>query len=315
MVVDEEALERHAFDQDGAQQARCPVGAGRRRGKVVVGDQPAHRDARADVEPGHDGVQHGAADILEVDVDAVRTDGLERRRQLRITVVQAGVEAQLVHGIATLVRRSGDADGACALEPGDLSYDRADGTGRGGDHDRVAGPHPSDVQKAGVGREARHAEHAQRIGRVRHGRVQTTQRSAIDDGIVLPAGRGNDQVALGEIRVARRNDAADRLAAHGRTDLHRRDVGRAFVHPATHVGVERQPHRADQHLPFGRNRHRRFFQPEGVGRRCAVRTTGEDDAAIAVGRLGHGAGSSDGSGAGRKGRALGTITVVQAPPL
>ena len=70
MVGDDEARDGGALDQ---QQA--PVGAGARLHLVVVRDQPAQGHAREVVELGHHGVLHGAADILEVDVDAVGAGG------------------------------------------------------------------------------------------------------------------------------------------------------------------------------------------------------------------------------------------------
>ncbi len=55
---------------------------GRGRVVVVAGDQPAQRDARADVEAPEHGLHDLAADVLEVDVDAVG----RRRLELRVPV-------------------------------------------------------------------------------------------------------------------------------------------------------------------------------------------------------------------------------------
>ena len=43
-------------------------------GVVVVMDEPTEWDARPDVQEGQHGIEDGAADVLEVDVDAACAD-------------------------------------------------------------------------------------------------------------------------------------------------------------------------------------------------------------------------------------------------
>ena len=54
-----------------------------------------------------------------------------------------------------------------------------------------------------------------------------------------------DEVAGGEAVGLALDDLADRAAFHRLADLERRDVAFHVVHPAAHVGVDRQPAVAD----------------------------------------------------------------------
>ena len=72
------------------------VRAGRQFGRVVLRDQPADRHARERIEQRQHRVEHRAADILEIDVDAFRAGGLELLGEIRRAVIDAGVEAELV---------------------------------------------------------------------------------------------------------------------------------------------------------------------------------------------------------------------------
>src|SRR4030095_5706810 len=67
VVRDDEALQQHPVDQERAQ-----VGAGHRPRRVVLRAQPAEGNARVHVDVPEHRVEDRAADVLEVDVDAVR---------------------------------------------------------------------------------------------------------------------------------------------------------------------------------------------------------------------------------------------------
>ena len=63
-------------------------------GVVVMRDQAAHRNARERVEQRKHRLEHRAADILEIDVDAFRAGGLQLGREIGIAVIEAVVEAE-----------------------------------------------------------------------------------------------------------------------------------------------------------------------------------------------------------------------------
>ena len=271
------------------QQQRQPVRAGRRRLVVVVRDKPAHRHARADVEQRQHRVEHRAADVLEIDVDAVRAGGGEALGQLRIAAVEADVEAELFDRVAALVGAAGDADHARALELGDLPDHRADRTGRRGHDHGFARLGLADVEQADVGGERGHAEPAQRQRRLRH-LAEREQILTVRQRVVLPAGVAEHQIAGAELRMLGGDDAVDRAAHHGLAQRHRRRVDRPdFVHQVAHVRIERKVQRAQQHLPFVRRRDGGFVETEVLRRRQAARARGEDDAAIDGIALRHGA--------------------------
>ena len=99
--------------------------------EVVPGDQAAHRHARVRVQQRQHRGQHRAADVLEVDIDALGRRRAEQLAQVRVAVIDAGIEAERLHRVLALLRAAGDADHAAALELGDLADERADRAGGG----------------------------------------------------------------------------------------------------------------------------------------------------------------------------------------
>src|SRR5437763_2129138 len=67
LVADDKAL-----DAEPLAHRRHQVRAGPRRRVVVLGDHAAHDHAAEIVQPREDGVLHGAADILEINIDPFR---------------------------------------------------------------------------------------------------------------------------------------------------------------------------------------------------------------------------------------------------
>ena len=76
LVEDDEALDLEALAHDGAE-----IGAGARRGVVVLRDHAAHHHAAVIVEPREHRLLHRAADVLEIDVDALGAGRGERRAE------------------------------------------------------------------------------------------------------------------------------------------------------------------------------------------------------------------------------------------
>ena len=99
-------------------------------------------------------------------------------------------------------------------------------------------------------------------------------------------GRYVHVIADGKLGVVGRNHFAYAQRAHDLADTHRRDVGLAFIHPATHGRVEGQVFVVHQHLPILGRAHRHFLVGEGFPRGCADRAFGEQELAVGLG--GHG---------------------------
>src|SRR5262249_54210230 len=117
---------------------------------VVVRDESAHGHACADVEQRQNSIEHGAADILEIDIDAARTGRREPLAQLRLVPIDADIETELPNGVATLVRAAGDANGSRALQPRDLPNDRAHRAGGCSNDDGFTFFGLTDVEQAHV---------------------------------------------------------------------------------------------------------------------------------------------------------------------
>ena len=243
-----------------------------------MGDQAAHRNPRERVEQRKHRLEHRAADVLEIDVDAFRAGFLQLRGKLRIAVVKAIVEAEFVLDVVAFVLAAGDAHGARALDPGDLPDRRADRAGSGGDDDGLAWLRLADVEQPGIGGHAGHAEHANR-GRDRpEFRIDLVQSLAIRHRMGLPAGARQHDVALGKTGIVGGDHFGNGAAFHHAADRHRRRIGRSIAHPAAHIGIERQPDRAQQNLALAGHRLRIFLDAEVRCFGLADRTRDENDA-------------------------------------
>src|SRR5215472_15192959 len=100
-------------------------------GSVVLGDKPADDDAREAVHHREHRVEKHAADVLEVNIDTVRAGRTQALAHVARFVVDAGVEAELVHDVVALGLAARDAYSATAHDLRELPDHAADGT-RGG---------------------------------------------------------------------------------------------------------------------------------------------------------------------------------------
>jgi len=101
-IADDEAADVQALGQDRAHHLAGPC----RRCLaeiVVLRDQAADRHARESVEQREHRLEHRAADILEIDVDASRTGRLQFRRQIGIAVIEAIVETEFIPDVIAFV--------------------------------------------------------------------------------------------------------------------------------------------------------------------------------------------------------------------
>ena len=125
VVGDDEAANRHAVDQD-----RPEVGPSHRLRRIVLADEATERDAGAGVDEPEHGVEHGAADVLEVHVDPGRTGQAERAHEIAASMIHTRVEAERVHDEAALLLGARDADGPAPFELCDLTDHAAHGARR-----------------------------------------------------------------------------------------------------------------------------------------------------------------------------------------
>ena len=164
--------------------------------------------------------------------------GAEQLAQVRVAVIDAGVKAERLNRETAFLGTAGDADHARALELGDLADERTDRPGRGRHDHRLPGLRLPDVQKSYVGGESGHAQHAECIGELGDGRVDLDGMRRVDYPVVLPADRGEHQIAHLESFRVRGLDHADRLPGHRCTDRDRFRVRGGVAHAPAHVGIQ-----------------------------------------------------------------------------
>src|SRR5690606_5790314 len=287
IIEDDEALHAHALLQDGLEQQRQAIRPVRQAGTVVLRDHTAHGYARIGIEQWQHRIEDLAADVLVIDVDALATLACQFLREARLAMVDAGIETQGLDGMAAFFLTTGDTYHMAALELADLAHGCANRPGGGGHYQGFAGLRLTDVQQPHVGSEARHPEHAQRMGRRFHVAGELEQTIAIGHRIVLPAIAAEHPVAWLVIRMTGFGDPAYGAADHHITDRHRWRVRWPFAHAATHIGIQRQIYSAQQQLPLFRPGHRHALQAEVIQRRCTVRPGSQMNLAILLRALRH----------------------------
>ena len=103
------------------------IWSGRQLRCAAMGDEPADRDARKVVQRRQHHTQNLPADILEVNIDAVRTGRFQTFSQLGLATVEAGIESEFVLNEAAFLFAPGNADGPAVFDLGDLADQRSDG--------------------------------------------------------------------------------------------------------------------------------------------------------------------------------------------
>src|SRR5689334_8600631 len=89
-------------------------------------DESAHRNAREHVEQREHRIPDVAADILEIDIDAFRHRGTQLLGEIRRTMIETDVEAELFPDIAHLLRAASDPDDTAPFQLRDLPDHGAD---------------------------------------------------------------------------------------------------------------------------------------------------------------------------------------------
>src|SRR5687767_11706854 len=134
-IRDDEAAQRQALDKDRVHQQRSAVRTRRQSGFIVVRDQPADRHPCEGVQKREDGVPDLAADILEIDVDALRASRSQAFAEICRAVIESCLEAELLGEVARLLLAARYADDAASPQLGDLPDHGADRAAGGGyDH-------------------------------------------------------------------------------------------------------------------------------------------------------------------------------------
>ena len=102
-----------------------------------------------------------AADIVEIDIDALRHGRAHRIEQIAAGAIVDGMINSACPQPVTFGIRTRRGDNGAALDLGNLRDDRADCPGTAGNENRFAFLGLADFEQTGIAREARHAEHAE----------------------------------------------------------------------------------------------------------------------------------------------------------
>src|SRR5271166_6737331 len=163
------------------------IWSGRQLRGAVMGDEPADRDARKVVQRRQHRIQNLPADILEVNIDAVRTVRFQTFSQLGLAMVDAGIESEFVLNEAAFLFAPGNADGPAAFDLGDLADQRTEGARSRSDDDALSGLRFSNVQQTSIRAEARHAEHTECVGNRAEQAIDLSHPSTVGQRVILPS--------------------------------------------------------------------------------------------------------------------------------
>src|SRR5208282_1708288 len=191
-------------------------------------------------------------------------------------VIERGVEAEFVYEPRDFVVASGDSHGAAAFDFCDLADERADRACGPGNDNGLTGLGLADIEKAEIGRHARHAEDAERGRRWSEARVKLLQTLAVRYGEFLPAPVADDDVSHLKFGIRGLRDFADRAADHELADIDGIGVRADAVHAAAHVWIDRKKNRAQENLAACERGNRRGDEPEVGFLWHPHRTRGED---------------------------------------
>ena len=268
-----------ALGQKQAEVAR----RGRRRLGVVGRDHPAQRYPAVGVHAIQRGLEMVAADVVEVDVDAVRAVLAQRLAQVLGLVVERRVEAELVDQVGDLLGRARAAHHARPAQPRELAHDAPHGAGGRRHEHRLALLRLADLREAVPGGQAGHAQHPERRGHGCPVGIHRQQAGAVGGVVLAPAVLGLHPVALAQLGAVRRHDLSHRAALEHLADLERRDVGLHVAHPPAHVGVHREVAVSHQHLTRRRLGQWHLGQLEVLRARLPVGPRGQPDLPRGIG--------------------------------
>ncbi len=249
VVGDQAAFEAQALADDVTEFAR---GGGWRVQAVVLRDGAAPGDPAVFAQRSDRRLEVVAADVVEVDVDALR-GGLGQQFAHRAgPVVEGGIEAELLREVLHLRRRSGAADHpARAEQPGHPADRAADRPCRRRHEDVLTGLQPRHPGQPDVRGESGTAEDAE-VGAERYVRVlgQDAGIGGSDDGMRTPGVAVEVQLPDRQFRGSGVDDPPDGAPFEGRVE-----IPAALVHlspcvgiPAFRPGGKRAPDQRDREL-------------------------------------------------------------------
>gem|GEM_PF-6980003 len=152
----------------------------------------------------------GAADVVEVDVDAIG-GGLGECRAVVVGrfVVDRGIETEVFSQPVGLFVGARKANDVTAVELRNLADDRADRPSSTGDDDCLAGFGFADLKQAEVGRATGHPEGPQVGWLVGDRGIDRRNLVGIQEAVLAPASLAGDEIALAVGLAVALDDLAD----------------------------------------------------------------------------------------------------------
>ena len=249
VVGEDEALEHDPHGDDPHYVAK-----GHRLAGVIALYHAADREARVLASVGESGVEVVAADVVEINVDALGGGFGQALHQRTGLIVDHRVGTERLHELA-LVRAAGGADHGHALGLGDLYDGRAHGAGRRGHEHDVARLRLRRIEQPPIGCAPRQAEVAEKRLRADTGDARKLVEAGCGNhGFLPPARHVHDEVAGGKAVRAALDHFSDGSALKRLADLKRGNIALHVVHPSAHVRVDRQPAVTHPDLPVGKLR-------------------------------------------------------------
>ena len=206
-----------------------------------------------------------AADVVEVHIDPFGRRCLQLAQEIAVSVIDGGIETELVAKHPRLGFRAGAADHETAPQLRELARDIADCARGARDKYPIAGFDVDEIQSDPRG-QPRAAENAEVCRERLHGALDPADLLRVGYEVLAPAVHGADDVAGREAAGLRLYDFSDGSTAQRMSGLERCHVG-ILVHARTHVGIDRHVQVAHEHLPVARRRELRLCPLEVLERR------------------------------------------------
>jgi len=281
VVQNNEALHLEALDEDGAKAGEAGVLLG------VARDETAEDDAAVQVHARENSVHDFAADVFEINVDAMGSGGGQFFLPVWMFVVDSNVKAEVLRDPRAFVVATCDANDVTSVDFAKLPNDTAGCAGRGRDDKSFAFLGLGDFHTK-ESSETVDAENAQECG-VRHERdfrnfLECAGVRGIEDCVVLEASEAHDAVAFLVIGVSRIEDFGEAEGAHDFADG---DGGEITIHgnPDAHGGIHGEVFDFEEGLAVLELRDRRFDQLEIARREEAFGASVKQELTIVQGHF------------------------------
>ena len=223
---------------------------------VVASDHAAHRNAAELVHAQHDRVQHHAAHVFEVAVDAIGASvfqGLGQRQIVAVLfVIDASVKAQLFHHVIAFVLPASKTHHAATTGFGQGAKGAADCATGCTDGHGLTRFGVDDAHQAVPCGDTWHTDSTQEVADRHMGGIDLAKHGrhiGVHHAVGLPSAHAHHLVAHRKFGMTAFNHLTHSACDHDRVQGLWRGIAFTVIHAATHIGVKTHVLVLDQHLP------------------------------------------------------------------